>query len=54
MKIWQVFLDTSLVPEGTPQPTIAPIYKGGDKGKPANYQSATLTNHLTKIFKKVI
>ena len=53
MKIWRVPLDTSLLPEGTAEPTIIPIYKGGDKGKPANYRPVTLTNHLTKIFEKV-
>ena len=37
MKIWRISFDTGLLPEGTAQATIAPIYKGGDKGKPANY-----------------
>ena len=50
MKIWRISLDTGLLPEGTAQATITLIYKGGDKGKPANYRLVTLTNHLTKIF----
>ena len=54
MKIWRIALDTGLLPEGTAQATITPIYKGGDKNKPANYRLVALTNHLTKIFERVL
>ena len=33
---------------------VTPIFKGGGKSEPANYRLVSLTNHLTKIFEKVI
>jgi len=33
---------------------ITPIYKGGIKSKPANYRPVALTNHLTKLFERVM
>ena len=54
MKIWRICLDTGLLPEGTALATITPIYKGGEKSKPANYRPVTLTNHPTKIFGRVL
>ncbi len=36
--IWRTSLDTGLMPEGTLQSIITPIYKGGDRSIPKNYR----------------
>ena len=33
---------------------ITPIYKGGVKSLPTNYRPVALTNHLTKIFERIL
>ena len=42
------------MPESTLLAIIKPIYKGGDKTIPGNYRPIALTNHLIKIFERVI
>ena len=54
MKIWRTSLDTGMLPEGTARAFITPIHKGGEKSLPANYRPVALTNHLTKIFERVL
>ena len=54
MKIWRTSLDTGILPEGIAKAIITPIHKGGDKSLPANYRPVALTNHLTKIFERVL
>ena len=54
MKIWRTSLDTGKLPEGVAQAIITPIYKGGLKSLPANYRPVALTNHLTKIFERLL
>ena len=44
IKIWRFSLDTGLLPEGTAQPIITPIYKGGDKDKPERKLSTGRSN----------
>ena len=53
-KIWRRCLDSGKMPEGPIKATITPIHKGDDKGDPANYRPVSLTNHLTKIFERVL
>ena len=33
---------------------ITPIFKGGDKSEPSNYRPVALTNHITKIYERII
>ena len=33
---------------------ITPIFKSGDKSEPVNYQPVSLTNHITKLFERII
>ena len=53
-KIWRLSLNTGRMPEGTILAIIAPIYKEGDKSMPSNYRPIALTNHLTKIFERLL
>ena len=53
-RIWRRSLDTSVMPEGTLKSIIIPVHKGGDKSEPANYRPIALTNHLVKIFERVL
>ena len=54
MKIWRISLDKGIMPEGTLFSVIVPLYKGGDKADPPNYRPLALTNHLTKVFERVL
>ena len=54
MKIWQLSLDSGIMPESTLLAFITPILKSVDRSVPANYRPVSLTNHLTKIFERVI
>ena len=54
MNIWQQSLALGLMPEGTILAIITPIFKSIDKSVPANYRPVALTNHLTKIFERVL
>ena len=53
-QIWRRSLDTSLMPEGPITATITPIFKDGDRSDAANYRPVSLTNHLTKVFERVM
>ena len=53
-KIWRLSLDTGKLPEGTTLAYITPIFKGGARSLPANYRPISLTNHLTKIFERIL
>ena len=52
--IWRICLDEGVMPEGTILSIITPIYKGDGKGESANYRPVALTNHLTKVFERVV
>ena len=52
--MWRTSLDTGLMPEGKIQGLITPIFKGGSRSTPKDYRPVTLTNHITKIFERVI
>ena len=52
--MWRNSLDTGKLPEGIAIAWITPIYKGGNKSLPANYRPVALTNHVTKIFERVL
>ena len=53
-QIWRSSLDHGKLPEGTARAIITPIYKGGVRSEPVNYRPVALTNHLTKIFERVV
>ena len=52
--IWSNSLNTGRMPDGTPLAIITPILKTVDKSLPSNYRPISLTNHLTKIFERVL
>ena len=54
MLMWQASLDSGIMPERTLLAYITPILKSVDRSVPANYRPVSLTNHLTKIFERVI
>ena len=54
MMIWQHSLNTGRMPESITLAYITPILKSVDRSLPANYRPVSLTNHLTKIFERVV
>ena len=52
--LWNLSLASGHMPEGTIIAIITPIFKKGDKSIAANYRPVALTNHLTKIFERVL
>ena len=52
--LWRKSLDTNEMPDNINLAYITPIFKGGEKSKPANYRPVALTNHITKIFEKIL
>ena len=52
--IWRTSLDTGLMPEGTVESIITPIFKGGNQSSPKDYRPVALTNDSTKIFERVL
>ena len=47
-------LDSGVMPDGINLAYITPIFKCGDKSDPANYRPVALTNHITKIYERLI
>ena len=54
MRLWRISLDTGKLPEGKALALITPILKSLDKSLPVNYRPVALTNHLTKVFERVL
>ena len=52
--IWRHSLDTGEQPDQPILSIIAPLHKGGPKCFPKNYRPVALTNHLTKIFERIL
>ena len=53
-KLWRRSLDDGDMPDDVHLAYISPIFKSGDKSDPANNRPISLTNHLTKIFERVL
>ena len=53
-RIWRKSLDNGEMPEGIAISIIIPIFKEGLKREPSNYRPVALTNHLTKIFERIL
>ena len=54
MMIWKQSLESGIMPEPTFLAYITPILKSVDRSLPENYRPVSLTNHLTKIFERVL
>ena len=52
--LWRKSLDTGENPDGTHLAYITAIFKSGDKSEAANYRPVSLTNHITKVFERII
>jgi hypothetical protein len=52
--LWRKSLDTRENPDGTHLAHITAIFKSGDKSEAANYRPVSLTNHITKVFERII
>ena len=52
--IRRISLDRSETPGIYKTANVAPIHKGGSKGKAKNYRPVALTSHVIKIFEKVV
>ena len=52
--IWEASLKTGKLPEGIALAIVKPLDKGGDKCDPSNFRPIALTNHLTKIFERIL
>ena len=52
--LWRKSLDSGDNPDGTHLAYITAIFKAGDKSEAANYRPVSLTNHITKIFERII
>ena len=52
--IWRESLDTGIQTENPILAIITPIHKGGPMNNPGNYRPIALTNHLTKLFEKLL
>jgi len=48
------YINSGKLPEGIAQTIVTPLYKGGAKCEPRNYRPIALTNHLTKIFERIL
>ena len=52
--LWRKSLDSGQMPDDINLAYITPILKGGDKSEPLNYRPVSLTNHITKVFEKIL
>ena len=52
--LWRKSLDNGDNPDGTHLAHITAIFKAGDKSEAANYRPVSLTNHITKVFERII
>ena len=52
--LWRQSLDSGKQPDEPVLAIITPLHKGGPKYFAKNYRPVTLTNHLTKIFERVL
>ena len=52
--LWRKSLDSGDNPDGTHLAFITPLFKSGDRSDPANFHPVALTNHITKIFERII
>ena len=50
----RILLDKGKMPEGICQSIRTPIFKGGSRRSPKDYHPVALTNHVTKIFERVL
>jgi hypothetical protein len=53
-KIFQLSLDTGVIPQDWLCANITPIFKKGDKTKPSNYRSVNLTSVCSKVFEHIL
>lgn len=52
--IFELTLDTGIVPQDWLLSNITPIYKKGDKTTPSNYRSVNLTSVVSKVFEHIL
>ena len=52
--IFQLSLDTGIVPNDWKIANVVPVYKKGDRAKPSNYRPISLTCITCKLFENII
>ena len=52
--IFQGSLETGKIPQALKDALIVPIFKGGSRGKAANYRPISLTSHIMKTFERIM
>ena len=53
-ELWTTSFESGEIASIFKRQTVVPIYKGGNKGEPANYRPVSLTSHLIKVMERIV